>query len=171
MSLLVATVLGALAIVLAAPAHELTHVAAAAPFARSTRVDWRRLDAYAELDAETSRLVDRWIGLAPVIVGLTVGLIALAVGAAPPLSLENSLLFVAWGVYTIGGDVSDYRPSYGEAEKTARSKPFEGYYKFFFGFLAMPAAWSVAQLNGYAGFGLMVVAIGVTSMGLLEAEE
>ncbi|WP_254544085.1 DUF3267 domain-containing protein [Halomarina pelagica] len=161
---------GAISIVGAAVAHELTHVAAAYPFAKRVGVDWWRLDVYTTLEPDTSKWVDRFVGLSPLFVGLFGGLIALAVGATPPLELDTALLFIAWSVYTIGGDFSDYKPTYVTPDDTVDDEPAINrtpLYKLWAGLLAIPVGY---VFGGIAGTIVLVVGMGTVALTLVTDE-
>lgn len=100
--------LWALAILVAVVLHELTHAVVATVVAREVTIDWRSLTVLSRFREDDSRWRDFAVGLAPIIAGLTLGVTALLVGAQPPLSLETAGLYLAWGTYTLGGDLDDY---------------------------------------------------------------
>jgi len=92
--------IGGLAIIAAGVGEELTHAAAAAPFAVRQRIDWRRGEVIHELPEGTDA-VDIWIALAPAVVGVVgIGLWAVGVGL-PPLDKAHLLLYIAWAWYTV----------------------------------------------------------------------
>jgi hypothetical protein len=85
--------------VLAGTLEELTHAAAARPWAVSQ--DIRLTGVTTSVPKQTSRKVDIWISLAPCFVGLTtLALLYLGVGI-PPLSHEVQLAIAAWGYFTM----------------------------------------------------------------------
>jgi hypothetical protein len=92
--------IGGGAIIAAGILEELTHVAAAVPFAARQEIDWRHGEVTHEI-AEDADAADVWIALAPLVVGLVgLGLWAVGIGL-PPLDRANLLLYVAWAWYSI----------------------------------------------------------------------
>jgi len=107
--------LGGGAIMAAGVLEELTHAAAARPFAVSQRVDIRSVAVEHELPADAPRreAVEKWINMAPMLVGLAaLALLYLGVGL-PPLSRSTVLLYAAWGWYTVPS-LTDLQEAYGD---------------------------------------------------------
>lgn len=98
----------ALAILVAAVLHELTHVLIAGLVARDVQIDWRSLTVLSRFREDDGRWRDFAVGLGPIVAGLTLGVTSILVGAQPPLSMETAGLYLAWATYTIGGDLDDY---------------------------------------------------------------
>jgi len=98
----------AIGILAAAVLHELTHAGAATIVARQVRVDWRSLTVVSRFAEDDGRWRDYAVWPAPIIAGLTLGVVAILVDARPPISLETAGLYLAWATYTIGGDLEDY---------------------------------------------------------------
>lgn len=89
---------GFAALIGAGIAEELTHAAAARPWAISQRVGLAEVRT--EIPREAPPWVNKWINLAPLFVGLTaLGLLYLGRGL-PPLSDETVLLYAAWAWFT-----------------------------------------------------------------------
>jgi len=92
--------LGAVAIILAGMVHELTHAAAALPWARSRTIYWREMQIEQEVPESLDHKWELWIQFAPLLVGLAaLATLYLGVGL-PPLSKETVLFYAAWGLYT-----------------------------------------------------------------------
>ena len=107
---------GVVAVVAAAVLHELTHVAAAAPVATRTRVEWRSMTVESDLPASLPRWVDRVISLAPLLAGASAALVVWAAGLVPAFNADTALLYAAWAVYTMGGSLDDYQATLVDAE-------------------------------------------------------
>jgi hypothetical protein len=119
------------AVIVGVVLHELTHWVVASVLATRVRVDWRSLTVLSELTSDAGRWRDFAIGWSPVFVGLTLGVGALILGSAPPVSMETASLYLAWMSYSFGGDLDDYLartvgdgPAYDEpwAEAMARKR-------------------------------------------------
>jgi hypothetical protein len=93
--------LGGGAIIAAGVLEELTHAAAARPWAVSQHADWRRVEVIHELPESTPESVDKWINFAPFFVGLAALALLYLGRGLPPLSRETVLLYVAWSWYTV----------------------------------------------------------------------
>jgi hypothetical protein len=91
--------LGAVAIVAATVLEELTHLVAGRPFAVEQRLE-RRLHVVQEVPEDAPAAVDKWIALAPFLVGLTALALVIAGRGVPPLSDETVLFWVAWAWFT-----------------------------------------------------------------------
>jgi len=91
---------GAVAIVLAGIVHELTHAAAALPWARSRTIYWREMQIEQEVPQSLDHKWELWIQFAPLLVGLAaLATLYLGVGL-PPLSKQTVLFYAAWALYT-----------------------------------------------------------------------
>lgn len=99
MTLVETAAVGGLAIIGAGIAEELTHAAAARPFAVSQQVSLTRVRS--ELPADAPTWIDKWINFAPFFVGLFALLILYLGKGLPPLSRSTVLLYVAWAWFTM----------------------------------------------------------------------
>lgn len=97
----VGAAVGALAIIAATMLEELTHAAAARPWAVSQRLEPRKMHVIHELPAERSERVDQWISLAPMAVGLAALALVVLANGVPPLSDDTVLLWIAWAWFTV----------------------------------------------------------------------
>jgi hypothetical protein len=107
---------------IAGVAEELTHAAAARPWAVRQDIGWEGVTT--TVPNEMPRGVEVWISFAPFFVGLVVlALLYLNVGV-PPLSHEAQLGIVAWGYYTVPS-LSDVQQAAGAdlPERKPLSKP------------------------------------------------
>lgn len=105
--------IGGGAIMLAGVLEEATHAIAARPWAVRQRANWRRVEVIHELPESTPASVDKWINIAPLLVGLA-ALALLYIGRGlPPLSDETVLLYVAWGWYT-APSMTDLQEGFGD---------------------------------------------------------
>jgi len=112
--------LGALAIVLAGVVHELTHAAAALPWARSRTIYWRDMQIEQEVPQSLDQKWELWIQFAPLLVGLAaLATLYLGVGL-PPLSKETVLFYVAWALYTSPSLVDVVEAAGGETSRRER---------------------------------------------------
>lgn len=101
--------------------HEFCHVLFVWPVATEVEFDWR--EQYVIADVPRTRFAQRWAdaaGLAPAIVGVLAAIYLLEVGSplqspASPLGLVQ---WVIWGVFSIGGGLSDYIPSLSRSRAT-----------------------------------------------------
>lgn len=89
---------GFVAIVGAGIAEELTHAAAARPWAVSQRVGLAEVRT--EIPRGAPAWVDKWINLAPLFVGLAALALLYLGRGLPPLSDETVLLYAAWAWFT-----------------------------------------------------------------------
>jgi hypothetical protein len=113
MATVVQAAAGGGAIIAAGILEELTHAVAARPWAVKQRVDVRRVEIRHELPESTPTAVDKWINIAPLLVGL-VALATLYVGRGlPPLSNETVLIYVAWAWYTTPS-LTDLQEAFGD---------------------------------------------------------
>jgi len=111
--------LGAVAIVLAGMVHELTHAAAALPWARSRTIYWRDMQIEQEVPESLDHKWELWIQFAPLLVGLAaLATLYLGVGL-PPLSKETVLFYAAWGLYTSPSLVDVVEAAGGETSRRA----------------------------------------------------
>jgi len=105
--------LGGSAIIAAGVLEELTHAVAARPWAVRQRVDIRRVEVEHDLPQSTPATVDKWINMAPLLVGLA-ALATLYLGwGLPPLSRETILFYAAWAWYTTPS-LTDLQEAYGD---------------------------------------------------------
>lgn len=101
----------ALATVVAALLHELTHAAAALAVGGDIeRVGMTRWGPFLEWrepsDCDVATV--RFVQLAPAIIGWTSLLAILAIHGWPTLSIASMLGLWTWGVFTLGGGIEDY---------------------------------------------------------------
>jgi len=105
--------LGGGAIIAAGVLEELTHAAAARPWAIRQRAHWRRVEVIHELPESTPESVDKWINFAPFFVGLTALALLYLGQELPALSRETVLLYVAWSWYTVPS-LTDVQEAFGD---------------------------------------------------------
>jgi len=105
--------LGGGAIIAAGVLEELTHAAAARPWATAQRAHWRRVEVIHELPESTPASVDKWINFAPFFVGLAALALLYLGRGLPPLSRETVLLYVAWAWYTTPS-LTDVQEAFGD---------------------------------------------------------
>jgi hypothetical protein len=126
--------------------EELTHAAAARPWA--VRQELRLTGVTSEIDADCSRKVDIWISLAPFFVGLTV-LAALSLSIQiRPLSETTMLGIAAWGYYSLPS-LTDLKGAAGvsQTEREPLSRPARrGVQLFCVGWLCLLGADEVGVL-------------------------
>lgn len=112
--------LGAGAMVLAGVGEELTHAAAARPWAVRQRVTLTTVETV--VVDETPSWVDKWVNFAPLLVGLA-ALALLYIGhGLPPLTDSTVLFYIAWAWYTTPS-LTDVAEAYGERAELRNPDP------------------------------------------------
>jgi hypothetical protein len=146
--------------------HEAIHYVTARALGRRARVDWLRLNV--RWENPTPR-TEPLVGLAPLAVGLSVGVAVVISGIAWPWTL-----WPGWLLFTCGGGLADYSAIVDRLDLSTAAVQLSG------SCIAMLALWALMLLDGYGLVGglmywlawpvTVIAAVSTMIVGFLNAE-